>query len=169
MDISAKLAVDLRSAPLVLVIDDDEAVASSTSLLLEIEGYRAVVADRCDSAIVGLAQTDRTPDLIVCDYHLGAGPDGVETIQMIRELACCPVPAVLVTGDSSDATLDLASDLESCRLLSKPFDGDALLAALQDLRESSRAFRVSTDRTRDKASSDRAFPSRRRIHSRTTS
>jgi two-component system, sensor histidine kinase len=120
---------------IVLVVDDDEAVASSTALLLEVEGYRPITAGDFDEAQDRLAQIERAPDLVICDYHVGSGPSGVEIIRMIREVTKRSIPALLVTGDTSRATLDLAQKLEKCRLLSKPIDADELLGLLQDVFE----------------------------------
>jgi hypothetical protein len=120
---------------IVLVIDDDDAVASSTALLLEVEGYRPITARHFDGARDRLSQIERAPDLIICDYHLSSGPSGVETIRMIRNVTQRSIPALLVTGDTSLAALDLADRLENCRLLSKPINGDELLETLQDVIE----------------------------------
>jgi PAS domain S-box-containing protein len=117
---------------IVLVVDDDDAIANSTALLLEVEGYRPITAGHFDAAQERLSQIERAPDLIICDYHLGSGPSGVETIRMIRRVAKRSIPALLVTGDTSHAALDLADRLEKCRLLSKPIDGDELLGLLRD-------------------------------------
>jgi PAS domain S-box-containing protein len=120
---------------IVLVVDDDTAVASSTALLLEVEGYRPITSRNLDEARGRLVQIDRAPDFIICDYHLGSGPNGVDIIRMIRDITKRQIPALLVTGDTSRAAVDLAQTLEKCRLLSKPIDGDELFDSLQDLLE----------------------------------
>ena len=119
----------------VLVVDDDGAVASSTALLLEVEGYRAITAGKLDEAQDLLLQIERAPDFIICDYHLGSGPNGVDIIHTIRHVTKKPIPALLVTGDTSRAAVDLAQTLEKCHLLSKPIEGDEHFRLLQDLLE----------------------------------
>jgi PAS domain S-box-containing protein len=120
---------------IVLVVDDDDAVADSTALLLDVEGFRAITAGHFDEARDRLEQLETAPDLIICDYHLGSGPSGIEIIGMIREVVGLPIPALLVTGDTSRAALDLADRLDRCRLLSKPIDGDELLGLLREVCE----------------------------------
>jgi PAS domain S-box-containing protein len=119
----------------VLVIDDDEAVADSTALLLEVEGYRPIRADGFDEARSRLAQLETAPDLVICDYHLSSGPSGVETIRMVRETTGKSLPAFLITGDTSRAALDLVDCLEQLHLLSKPINGDELLGLLREVCE----------------------------------
>jgi hypothetical protein len=41
----------------------------------------------------------RAPDVVLCDFHLAAGEKGGDTIERIRRMAGCCMPAVLVTGD----------------------------------------------------------------------
>jgi PAS domain S-box-containing protein len=117
---------------IVLVVDDNDAVASSTALLLQTEGYRPITAGSLDDAQDKLAEIEGTPDLIICDYHLRGGPNGVETIRTIRELTSRQIPALLVTGDTSRAAHALLHQLEKCRLLSKPINGEELLRLLPD-------------------------------------
>jgi CheY-like chemotaxis protein len=119
----------------VLVVDDDGAVASSTALLLEVEWYRPLTTGNLDEARDRLGQIERAPDLIICDYHLGSGPNGVDIIRIIRDVTNRQIPARLVTGDKSRAAIDLAQTLEKCRLLSKPINGDELIQSLQDMLE----------------------------------
>jgi len=129
---AAQVPTRLNGEPIVLVVDDDDAVASSTALLLEVEGYRPVTAGHFDGAAERLSHLERAPDLIICDYRLSSGPSGVETIQMIRGVTKRSIPALLVTGDTSQAALDLAGRLEKCHLLNKPINGDELLQLLKD-------------------------------------
>jgi PAS domain S-box-containing protein len=129
----AQAATRPNGSRTVLVIDDDSAVAQSTALLLEIEGYRPFVAHGLQDATATLAELDGPPDLIICDYHLHGGPAGGETIRMIREATGRTIPALLVTGDTSHAVLEIAEELENTRLLSKPIDGDELLRLLREV------------------------------------
>jgi CheY-like chemotaxis protein/two-component sensor histidine kinase len=120
---------------IILVVDDDDAVASATAMLLEVEGYRPVMAACFDEAQSRLAEMARAPDLIICDLHFDSGPGGIETIGRIREITGCVIPALLVTGDTAVAAAARADELDKCRLLRKPIDADKLLALLQDALE----------------------------------
>lgn len=128
-------AVRSGGGRIVLVVDDDDAVANATAMLLEVEGYRPVIAGHFDEARDRLAEMAGPPDLVICDLHFDAGPGGVETIGRIREITRCVIPALLVTGDTAMAAAARANDLKKCRLLRKPIDADELLALLQDAFE----------------------------------
>lgn len=121
----------VRGSPVVLVIDDDDAVAASTVLLLKVEGFRPVKARDHDGARRLLDELEGPPDLVISDYHLGDGPSGAEIIRMVRQVTGRPVPALLVTGDTSSAAAELAGRLPDCHLLSKPIVGDELLRLLR--------------------------------------
>jgi PAS domain S-box-containing protein len=132
---SATTRAAARRGRIVLVVDDDHAVANATAMLLEVEGYRPVIAACFDEAQNRLEEIAHAPDLIMCDFHLDSGPNGGETIGKIREITKRIIPALLVTGDTSMGAADLADQLEECHLLSKPIDAEELLALLQDLLE----------------------------------
>jgi CheY-like chemotaxis protein/anti-sigma regulatory factor (Ser/Thr protein kinase) len=133
--VHAKRRVAHTSKRIVLVVDDDDAVANATAMLLETDGYRPLVARDLETAQSRLAEMDGALDLIICDFHLSPGPTGVETIGKLREMGRRAIPAVLVTGDTSTDIADMADRLEKCRVLSKPIDADELLAHLQELFE----------------------------------
>jgi CheY-like chemotaxis protein/anti-sigma regulatory factor (Ser/Thr protein kinase) len=122
-----------QSDGFVLIVDDETPVAQATAMLLEITGHRAIVAASFEEARGWLGEANRAPDVIICDVHLAGGETGPETIRKIRALWSRPIPAVLITGDTStDATAMLAG-LEPCHLLSKPVDGNALLDLVERL------------------------------------
>ena len=54
-----------------------------------------------------VADSARAPDVIVSDFHLGAGfPTGPEAIEAVRKQAGEPVPALIVTGDTSAISIE---------------------------------------------------------------
>jgi two-component system, sensor histidine kinase len=117
----------------ILIVDDDEAVAQATALLLEVIGYKPVVAPSLREARALLGNEDLIPDLIVADFHLAEGESGIEVIRALRETASRAIPAVLVTGDTSRDVSEALAGIDDCRLLSKPVDGADLTALIQSL------------------------------------
>ena len=115
----------------VLVVDDDAAVAAATAMLLEVEGYQPLVAASLDDALCRLTEATCIPNVIICDYQLGSGPSGVETIRKIREMCGRRIRSFLVTGDTSSSALNLGSQIEDCTILSKPMDATKLLGLLE--------------------------------------
>ncbi|HEX5421757.1 MAG TPA: ATP-binding protein [Gammaproteobacteria bacterium] len=113
---------------LVLVIDDEPAVAEATSLLLELEGFEVRIAS-CESEALAQAR-ERPPDIMISDYHLRGGETGLAVVRAVRFAASAEIPAVFVTGDTARRA-DGEPMLAKSRLLTKPLRGDELLEAIQ--------------------------------------
>jgi len=112
---------DLR----ILVVEDDPDVGEMLAALLAGQGHDVATAPDGPAAMESVAQ--RTPDLVLADYNLPNGPNGLELARMIRAAADRPVPALILTGDISHATSRAVAEA-GCALLSKP-------AGLPELRE----------------------------------
>lgn len=110
----------------VVLVVDDAAVADALALLLNGTGHDPIVAAGFDEAL--LLAAERMPDVIVCDVRLARGESGFATIEGIRRLAARPIPAILVTSCDTWSTMAERRAIDGCHWLSKPFDGDALLA-----------------------------------------
>jgi len=118
---AARRGSDLR----ILVVEDDPDVGEMLGELLAGQGHDVASAPDGPAAMESVAH--RTPDLVLADYNLPNGPNGLELARMIRAATGRPVPALILTGDISTATLRAVTDA-GCALLSKP-------AGLPELRE----------------------------------
>ena len=114
---------------LVLVVDDEHAVAEATSLLLEVEGFTVRIASCEREALEHV--NDAVPDLIVSDYHLRGGETGMGVVRAVRSRLGEPIPVVFVTGDTARSALE-KTKIENARVLSKPMRADELLAIVQE-------------------------------------
>ncbi|HUP94938.1 MAG TPA: ATP-binding protein [Burkholderiales bacterium] len=94
----------------VMVVDDDESARAGMQGLLEGWGCLAIAADSAAEALVLLPQHDRALDLLICDYHLSAGENGIEAIRRVRAASNHAMPAILVTGDACRAVLEAAKE-----------------------------------------------------------
>jgi len=119
----------LRNAgKLVVVIEDDRLVLEATAGLLRSWGFTVVAAETYDSALVQLAEDGRRPDLIVCDYRLPEGANGVQAIEGLRN--AFEIPALLISGDASSPAGE--GVFNSYSLLHKPVNAATFRAALVD-------------------------------------
>jgi signal transduction histidine kinase len=110
----------------VLVIDDEEDVRRGMTTLISALGGRALAATGTADAL--LAVQDAPPDVVVSDFLLAGGDDGLATIARLR--AQFPrVRTLLVSGDTSPDRLRQAADAH-VRLLHKPVDTGLLLKEL---------------------------------------
>lgn len=114
---------------MILIIDDEAAVADATRMLLETEGFEVLTAVSYDEAIAHIDGRSEGPDLLITDYHLGENETGLDVIRTVRDHRRAAVPAILVSGDTSDRVP--AHDLEHVIFLTKPADIDVLLSAIR--------------------------------------
>ena len=121
----------------IILIDDDPEVCELLELLLVDEGHRVVTA--CDG-IAALELTTRgvqTPDLILADYNLPNGMNGLHLVAALREKFARPIPVVYLTGDiSATTTREIA--LQECEQLTKPVKTKELTDVIQRLLPGSR-------------------------------
>ena len=117
------------STPHILVVEDDDAIATLIQYNLEKEGYDVAIAGDGEE---GLVQADeRLPDLIVLDWMLPK----VSGIEVCRRLRGRPesrnVPIILLTarGEESDRVRGL--DVGADDYLTKPFSVPELNARIR--------------------------------------
>jgi CheY-like chemotaxis protein len=116
---------------LILAIDDEGQIRTAMAELLRSWGHRVVVAADGEQAIAAL-RNQPGPDLIICDYRLGDGANGVDVVRALRHEFGGGVPALLVTGETAAENLRdaLASGFP---LLHKPLSHAGLRAAVTSL------------------------------------
>jgi CheY-like chemotaxis protein/anti-sigma regulatory factor (Ser/Thr protein kinase) len=120
----------------VLLLEDDPGLRQASRRWLAARGLD-VAAAATGAEALRLAADGFAPDLVVCDLHLADGENGVDALQRLRAAAGRDLPALLLSGDSSEAARALAR-VEGVRMLLKPVDPDELLAELRRLLEGPR-------------------------------
>ena len=115
----------------VLVIEDDQLVREALVSLLTSWRVEVAVADGMAMALA-LLKSAAAPDVIMADYRLRDGENGIEVIHQLRALAGQPIPACLISGDT-DATLMQAAAVASLTLLQKPVRPAKLRSLLRRL------------------------------------
>jgi CheY-like chemotaxis protein len=115
-----------------VVVDDDEAARAALQGLLVGWGCLTLAARGGTDALAMLAQHDRAPELVICDYHLGNGENGIEAIRRIQAASERSMPAILVTGDANPEVLRVAREHQH-PVLRKPVAPAKLRALLNQL------------------------------------
>jgi two-component system, sensor histidine kinase len=120
------------SGSLVLVIDDEGAVQEGMAALLRKWQCEVLTAGSGKEMLQQLVTVQRLPDLIICDYRLRAGENGIEVVEMLRNEFNVDIPAVLVTGDTAP---DRLRDAEASGLpiLHKPLNPARLRTLIANL------------------------------------
>ncbi len=114
----------------VVLVDDDELALASTTGLLESWGCHVSAADNGATLLATLPADGETPDIIVCDYQIAGTGDGLQLIEQLRRHFGKPIPAVILSGDTSPATA-AAIQQADIPLLHKPVRPAKLRALLQ--------------------------------------
>jgi len=101
-------------------------------LLLKDEGHRVVMAQDGIAALDLISRGIVLPDLILTDFALPNGMDGLQLAAKLREKLHRATPVIVLTGDISTETLrDIAT--HDCVQLNKPVQPEALMLAIQQL------------------------------------
>ncbi len=109
----------------ILIVEDDAEVRDTLKLLFDSRGYCAFAARDGDEALAVAATCGMSLDLIVADYNL-PGANGLQVIAKIAEASERKIPAIMLTGDISAATLrDIAEQRHTH--LCKPVDARSLM------------------------------------------
>lgn len=114
--------------PLILLVEDSEAVRDAFTILLEESGYR--VTGAADGARALESAAENPPDLILLDLGL-PGLDGVEVIGALRTRpSTAATPIVVLTGRDDPATRQACARAGCDDFLIKPFPVQHLLRAV---------------------------------------
>jgi len=116
-----------HSSKLVVVIEDDSLVLEATESLFRSWGYSVIAAETYPEALTQLARLGGRPDLIVCDYRLSHGTNGVDAVECLRQ--AFEIPALLISAHVPDAAGVIP---DGFRLLHKPLNAEALRNAVLD-------------------------------------
>lgn len=118
-----------KGAPVVIIIDDDNAVREYLKFILEREGMKVFEAVDGNNGL-NIA-TATPPSLIITDLIMPE-KDGIETIQEIRNrFPQCGVIA-MSGAVNSDAYLSMARLLGANSVVQKPFTRDILMNAVRE-------------------------------------
>ena len=118
--------------PVLLVIDDQRSILDGMRAMLGGWGCSALVAASGEEALDLMAGLSRPPDLVIADYHLGAGTTGVTEICRIRRMLEKPVPGIIITANNTPEVQALVQQ-HGLRLLRKPLNPAQLRALLTQL------------------------------------
>ena len=114
----------------VVVVEDDPLVAMAMRLMIEDMGCEVVIAS--DGAAAMAALSDGRPvHLILSDYRLGGGEDGVTIVQKLRALYGPDAIAGIVTGDLS-ADIQARAKAIGARCFVKPLRPEQIKALVSE-------------------------------------
>ncbi|MDQ2763460.1 MAG: response regulator, partial [Pseudomonadota bacterium] len=120
---------------IILVVEDDPDLRELLGQLLKGEGHRVTTVPDGPAALDCVARC--APDLVLADYNLPNGPNGLELAGSIRQAAGRDVPVIILTGDISTETLRAVAR-HDCARLTKPVKRTELVNAIDRLLAAAR-------------------------------
>jgi DNA-binding response OmpR family regulator len=115
----------------VLVCDDDPLIRRLLQVNLEIEDYDVLLAaDGQEAVEVALAEH---PDLIILDIMMPR-MDGYQACKKLKELdEVKDIPVVFLSAKAQEEDIEEGTALGAAAYLTKPFEPDELIAAIDRL------------------------------------
>jgi two-component system, OmpR family, phosphate regulon response regulator PhoB len=130
-------AIRGASKPLVLVVEDEAALAAMLRYNLERQGFRVEEAADGQEALLRVAET--RPDLVLLDWMLPA-LSGIEVCRQLRRRpATRGLPIIMLTARTEEQDAVRALDTGADDHIGKPFSMEALLARIRALLRRSSA------------------------------
>lgn len=115
-----------------LLVDDDPRVLAGTCSLLGRWGCRVTTAPSAEDALAGLKAMPHC-DVLITDYDLGDGRNGMQLIRECRSAIAADLPAIVVSGLSASELRHQINDV-GILLMNKPVRPAQLRSALMSVK-----------------------------------
>ena len=116
-----------ESEPVVVVIEDDLAIADLVELYLRRDGYRVYHASDGERGLQVIR--DRHPNLVILDVGLPGRADGIDVCREVR--AVSDVPIIMLTARDSEVDRVLGLEMGADDYVVKPFSPRELVARVK--------------------------------------
>ena len=108
----------------VLVIEDNTHIRENTSEMLEMEGYKVMVADNGKKGIELAAE--HVPDVILCDILMNEG-DGYHVFSTLKsDVVTATIPFIFVSAKAEKNDVESALASGATAYIRKPFAAEEL-------------------------------------------
>lgn len=116
----------MTEGKLILIVDDDAALAEMLQIVLRQEGFDTVRAASGDAALTEFRRS--SPDLVLLDLML-PGMDGVTVCKCIRQQSGVPIVMLTAKSDTRDVVEGLEAGADD--YVAKPFKAKELVARIR--------------------------------------
>ena len=114
--------------PAILLVEDEANIRRMLGALLRAEGHAVSEAANGNAAILAIDATE--PDAIFLDLMMPPGPDGLATLQALRERGVS-APVIMMSGKAQLADAVRAARLGAFQFLEKPLTPESVLVMLE--------------------------------------
>ena len=142
---------------MILIIDDDQAVRSSLTLLLKQAGFRSITAGGPDEALAAAAE--HPPDLFILDMNFSVMTTGEEGMALLRKIKqrYPDRPVILITAWGSIPLAVEGIKAGAADFITKPWNNDHFLQTVKTALSLSRTAKDDTPPTRTRAQLDALY------------
>ncbi len=126
----------------ILVVEDDPDLRELLESTLIEEGHIVLSAHDSVAAMALLAGGTIRPDLLLADFNLPNGLNGLQLAALVRTKLGRTIPVIILTGDTSNTTLQDIM-LQNCFALSKPAKLQDVAGVIQRLMQNEPEIRPS--------------------------
>jgi signal transduction histidine kinase/CheY-like chemotaxis protein len=116
----------------VIVVENDDSSRVAMENLLSRWSCQVVSGNGIEDILGALGEIERTPDLVIADFHLGRDGNGVDAINAICQRFATKVPGMVVTADHTPEIALLAAAADYA-FLTKPIEPAELRALISHL------------------------------------
>jgi excisionase family DNA binding protein len=128
---ASRTAPARRSAPLILIVDDDERLREFVRVNLEMEGYAVREAASADEGLAALEE--EAPDLILLDVMMPK-VDGWAMLSRVREThGVDAIPVIMFSGKVDEQSASTAAERGAQAFIGKPFEPQKLIESTKQL------------------------------------
>ena len=124
-----------RAAGLVAVVEDDDNAKTALGRLLDAAGFEPALFKSAEAFLA--SKPDREWSCLIVDVQL-PGMSGIDLQRKLRSEGS-KAPVIVITAHGSDAIRERAEQAGCAAFLTKPFNGDSILALLASLASRSRS------------------------------
>ena len=121
-----------KSAPTVLVVDDEALIRWSLAEMLGERGYTVTEAGDARMALAAIETAAEPFDVVLLDYRLPDSAD-LRLLEKVRRLAPSS-QVIMITAHNSPELAQGAAALGAYRVISKPFEVESLAALVSRAR-----------------------------------
>jgi DNA-binding NarL/FixJ family response regulator len=111
----------------VLLVDDDQLIRFVHQMFIERAGHEVVGVAEEETQAVRMA-LELKPDVVIMDIRLEDGTNGISAMQTIQETL--NIPAIYISGNSDNKTMDEAGKTNMKAFLVKPVTQDEIAKAI---------------------------------------
>ena len=129
--------IQKKSAPTVLVVDDEALIRWSLTEMLGERGYEVTEAESARTALAAIGRAKEPFDVVLLDYRLPDSAD-LRLLEKVRHLTPSS-QVIMITAHNSPELSQGAAALGAYRVISKPFEVESLAALVNEARHESAA------------------------------